>query len=189
MKNLIFTLITLFSISTLVSCGGGSSKQEATAKGFSEIENDIKGKFGEDAYFTQLSILHDKTIGNSISLTVTDNPESLQMGEWTQSQDNWNQTSDVSIEIPEGTKASDFMFQLGETINLKKLGELVEKSKAQLTTEKNIENPKLHIASVKFPNDGDVSNAEYVVMLQPENGGTTFSFFYSLTGELNDMNY
>lgn len=189
MKRVNTTILLLFSTLFFISCGGGSSNQEATAEGFSNIEKDIKDEFGNDAYFTDLSILYNETIGNSISTTVTDDPETLKMGEWVQSQGDWKQTSEVMIEIPEGTKASDFMFQLDETINLKKLGELVENSKVQLTKEKNIENPKLHIASVKFPNNGDVSKAQYVVMLQPENGGTTFSFFYTLTGELTDFNY
>ena len=103
--------LLLFSLLLLSSCGGNSSNQEATAAGFSEIENQIKEKFGKDAYYTQLSIMHDKTIGNIITLTVTDKPESLQMSEWTQSQNNWNQTSEVTIEIPEKTKGTDFMFQ------------------------------------------------------------------------------
>ncbi len=189
MKNVLITLISLASTLILTSCGGGSSKQEATAEGFSVIEEEIKDEFGNDVYFTDLSIIYNETIGNSISTTVTDDPESLKMGEWVNSQGNWKQTSEVTIEIPEGTKAADFMFQLNETINLEKLGELVEKSKTQLTKEKNLTNPRLHIASVKFPNNGDVSKAEYVVMLEPENGGTTFSFYYSLTGELTDFSY
>ncbi|MBC8882899.1 hypothetical protein H9X57_04470 [Flavobacterium piscinae] len=173
----------------ITSCGGGSSKQEANATGFSVIENQIKDKFGKEAYYTDLSITYNESIGNIVSVTVTDNPELLQMAQWNQTQDNWNQTSDVTIEIPEGTKATDFMFQLNEKINLKKLGELVEQSKAQLTKEKSIENPKLHIAAVKYPDTGEVSKAEYVVMLQPENGGTTFSFSYTLAGELTNMDY
>lgn len=189
MKKICVIALLLLSTLILTSCGGGSAKQEATAKGFSEIENQIKDEFGNDAYYTDLSITYNESIGNIVSITVTKNPESLQMEQWNQTQDNWNQTSDVTIEIPEGTKAADFMFQLNDAVNLKRLGELVEKSKIQLTKEKNIENPKLHIASIKFPDNGDVSKAEYVVMLQPENGGTTFSFYYSLAGELNDIKY
>ena len=189
MKKVISTILLLFSTLFLISCGGGSANQEATAEGFSNIEKDIKDEFGNDAYFTDLSILYNETIGNSISTTVTDDPETLKMGEWVQSQGNWKQTSEVMIEIPEGSKATDFMFQLNEKINLKKLGELVEKSKAQLTKEKNIEDPKLHIAYISFPKNGDVSKAEYAVNLEPKNGGTTFRFSYTLDGELIKMDY
>lgn len=189
MKKIKITLYAFITALMITSCGGGSAKQEATASGFSEIENQIKDKFGNEAYYTKLSIIYDETIGNSITVTVAENPESLQMQEWLQSQDNWQQTSDVTIEIPEGSKATDFMFQLNEKINLKKLGELVEKSKAQLTKEKNIEEPKLHIAFISFPDNGDISKAEYAVNLEPKNGGTTFRFSYTLDGELIKMDY
>lgn len=189
MKKVNTTILLLFSTLFFISCGGGSSKQEANAEGFSEIENQLKEKFGNDAYYTELSIIYDETLGNSITVTVAENPESLQMEEWLQSQDNWQQNSDVTIEIPEGTKATDFMFQLNEKINLKKLGELVEKSKAQLTKEKNIEDPKLHIAFINFPDNGDVSKANYGINLEPKNGGTTFRFSYTLAGELIKMDY
>lgn len=189
MKNVFFTLIALLPILILTSCREGSAKQEATAKGFSVIENQIKEQFGKDAYFTDLSITYYESIGNIVGVTVTENPESLKMGQWNNTQDNWKQNSDITIEVPEGTKAIDFMFQLNETINLKKLGELVEKSKVQLTKEKYLENPILHMASIQFPDNGDVSKAEYLVMLQPENGGTTFSFSYTLLGELIKTDY
>lgn len=189
MTKIYTSALLLFSVLLLSSCGGNSSNQEATAAGFSEIENQIKEKFGSDAYYTDLSITYNKSIGNIIGVTVTENPESLKMAQWNNTQDNWTQNSDITVEVPQGTKAADFMFQLNETINLKELGELVEKSKAQLTKEKNLENPKLHIASIQFPDNGDSAKAEYLIMLQPENGGTTFSFSYTLNGELIKMDY
>lgn len=188
MRQFKFLIVLLF-VATLLSCGGGASDQSENAKGFQNIENELKDKFGNDAHYTDLSIIRIDGIGNTISLTATENPKSLKMGQWNLSQDTWNQTSDVTIEVPEGTKASDFMFQLGEDISLSKLGELVEKSKAQLKKEKDLDNPVLKIASVKFPKNGNLANTEYVVSLEPENGGTSFSFFYSLDGDLLNMNY
>lgn len=189
MNKVLITLISLTSVLILTSCGNGISEQKATASGFSTIENQIKERFGEDAYYTDLSITYNEAIGNIIGVTVTETPESLKMQQWNNTQDNWTQNSDISIEVPVGTKAADFMFQLNGTINLKKLGQLIEKSKNQLIKEKSIENPKLHIASIQYPDNGNVSNAEFLVMLKPENGGTIFSYSYSLTGELIKMDY
>ena len=93
MKNVFFTLIAFLSTLMLTSCGEGSSKQEATAKGFSVIENQIKEQFGKDAYFTDLSITYYESIGNIVGVTVTENPESLKMGQWNNTQDNWKQKS------------------------------------------------------------------------------------------------
>lgn len=188
MKRLKFTAIA-FAFTALISCGGGSADQPATADGFTEIENDIKSKFGDDAYFTDLFISYDESIGNMVVVTVTEDPESLEMGEWSQSQGSWTQSSEVSLEIPPGTKASDFMFQLGGEISLTELGGLIEKSKKQLTEDKGLENPRFSDAAVIFPDDGDISRAFYSISLEPENGGTSFHFYYELNGELQSMDY
>lgn len=187
MKGLNFTLLTVTAI-TLISCGGVSN-EPANADGFSAIEKELKGEFGDDAYYTDLSISYDASIGNMVGTTVTDDPESLKMGEWTFSQGAWNQTSEITLEVPEGSEAADFMFQLGDEINLTKLGELVEESMKELTAKKDIENPSLSMAFVKFPDDGDMEKVEYVVMLEPETGGTSYSFYYNLKGELREMDY
>lgn len=189
MKTLKF-LFMVIATATLISCGGGVSKQAANAEGFGEIEEELKNKFGDDAYYTDLNISHDKSIGNMISLTVTENPASLKMGEYVYSNHtSWKQNSEVTIEIPEGSQAKDFMFQLDDKISLKKLGELVEVSGKKLTAEKDIKNPHLKMAFVKFPKNGDMSKAQYNIDLTPENGGTTFSFQYRLNGELIEMDY
>jgi hypothetical protein len=189
MKQLKLVVVAILSATILFSCGNGVEKQPATEDGFAVIEAELKNKFGDDAYYTDLTIMYDESIGNSIATTVTDDPESLKMGQWTYSLGQWRQTSDVSLEIPEGTKAADFMYQLNEKINLKKLGELVEKSKEQLTSDKKIENPSMEQAYVYFPKDGNMEDAEYSVRLEPEHGGTSFRFNYKLDGSLIKMDY
>ncbi len=185
--GLFFVLIVIMKLMT--SCGGSTSNQPATKVGFTEIENELVSKFGKNAYYTDLSITYNQSIGNIVGVTVTEAPESLKMGQWNLTQDTWQQNSDITIEVPTGTKASDYMFQLGEILNLSTLGGLVEKSVEKLKMEKKLENPTLSTASVFFPDNGDVSKAEYFVNLQPENGGTTFRFRYSLNGNLISMNY
>lgn len=181
------TIVTITAL-TLLSCGNEINNQPENAEGFGVIENEVKSKFGEEAYYTDLKIIHIASIGNVISATVTEAPESMKMGEWNLNNGTWEQKSEVTLEVPEGSKASDFMFQLDEKINLSKLGELVEKSKEKLSIEKNIENPTLAMAYVKFPKNGDRAKTEYVVSLKPENGGTSFSFFYTPDGEFISMN-
>lgn len=185
LKNLCLFLLLTF----LYACGSGTSNQEANADGFLVIEENLKDQFGEDAYFTDLTITHNKSIGNILSVTVTSDPSSLKMGQWTQTNDSWTQTSDITLEVPEGMNASDFMFQLGNPIDLGKLGDLVEKSKEKLEVEKEIQNPSLHMAIVKIPKDGVRSKIEYQILLQPENGGTTFTYSYDLSGNFISIDY
>lgn len=189
MKTIKLIAIITITITSLMSCGGDTSNQEANATGFGALEKEVKNEFGADAYYTNLAVIHNKSIGNMISLTVTTAPESLKMEEWNLAQNAWKQNSEVTLEVPQGAKASDFMFQLDDKISLAKLGELVEESKKKLTADKNLENPALSMAFVKFPKNGDIAKAEYHVNLEPEHGGTTFTFIYKLNGELVKMDY
>ncbi|MFD2562924.1 hypothetical protein [Aquimarina rubra] len=182
------TLVVLLIVS-LISCGGRISNQPANETGFKAIENELKTQFGDNAYYTNVSITYNKSIGNTVIVIVTKDPESLKMGQWNLVQDSWGQNSDVTITIPDGTRATDFMFQLNDKINLAKLGELVEQSVEKLKTEKDLDNPTLSIANIKFPKNGDVSKTEYTINLTPENGGTTFMFYYTLDGKLIKKNY
>lgn len=189
MKNFKQVLALAICTTWLWSCGGDAAKQPATAGGFADIEQELKSEFGDGAYYTELVIIYNESIGNSISTTVTDKPESLKMGQWTYSMGNWNQTSEITLEIPDGTKAANFMFQLNDKISLEKLGALVEQSKEQLETEKDIENPRLQMAFINYPKNGDSNNAKYIVKLEPENGGTSFTFSYQMDGTFIEMDY
>lgn len=187
MKTLKF--IAIAALTTLLSCGGGTSTEPANAEGFANLEHELKSQFGADAYYTDLTVLYIKSIGNTINTTVTEAPESLKMGQWDLAQNTWTQRSEVTLEIPDGFQAKDFMFQLDNTLSLVKLGELIEKSIQQLKDEKDLKNPILSLASIKFPDNGDISKAKYLIKLEPENGGTSFSFYYTLEGDLIEMNY
>lgn len=188
-KSKLKTILTLMIAVLLISCGNRTSELSANANGFNIIESELINKFGDHAYYTDVTITYNKSIGNIIGVTVTEDPESLKMGQWNLTQDNWAQNSNITLEVPEGSQAADFMFQLDGKISLSKLGELVEKSCKQLKAEKNIENPVLNMAFVKFPKNGNLSKAEYEIMLQPEFGGTMFLFRYELNGELVKMDY
>jgi len=182
-------IIAFITTLLLVACNKNLSQQTTDEEGFIAIEKALKHKFGHDAYYTDLTIAYNKTLGNIIDIIVTENPESLKMEQWSLAQNTWKQTSEITLEVPRGSKASDYMFQLDDNINLSTLGALIEASSKQLTVEKDLENPTLHLASVKFPRNGDRSKTEYLVMLQPEHGGTTFTFSYHLNGNLKRMDY
>jgi hypothetical protein len=182
----LFALLVIFKI---VSCSGSTNNQPATVEGFKAIESELKDKFGQYAYYTDLTITRNESIGNIISITVTQAPESLKMGQWNLTQNTWKQNSDITIEVPEGTQAADYMFQLGEVISLSKLGGLVEQSIQKLKDEKDLKNPTLSMASLNFPDNGDINKAEYLINIKPENDDTTFRFYYKLNGDLIKKNY
>ncbi len=185
--SLFFAIVVIMKL--MFSCSDSTSSQPATKDGFTQIEKELKSKFGDNAYYTDLTITYNESIGNIVGVTVTEAPESLKMGQWNLTQDTWQQNSDITIEVPTGTNAADYMFQLGETVSLSKLGAMVEQSVEKLKDEKNLNNPTLSIAGLNFPDNGDISKAQYMINLQPENGGATFSFYYALNGKLIKMDY
>jgi hypothetical protein len=160
------SILVLTYLAMITSCDGGTNSHPATVNGFDSIEQDLKDKFGMNAYYTDLNISYDKSVENMLSLTVTEEPESLKMGAYVYSNHtDWQQNSEITLEVPDGTSAKDFMFQLNDTINLKKLGELIEVSGKKLIAEKDIENPAFEMAFIKFPKNADISQAEHVVKL------------------------
>ena len=181
-----FTALSVITVFALTSCGGGT--EASNAEGFGNIQKELKSKFGDDAYYTDLTISHIESIGNVVSVTATEDPESLKMGEWNLTNGDWEQTSEVTLEVPEGSKAADFMFQLNDKINLTQLGGLVEKSIEALTKEKSID-PVLSMAFIMFPENGDISGAKYAVKLEPKTGGTSFTYYYELDGTFIEMDY
>jgi len=189
MKTITIRALYLLIAITLFSCGGGTSNQPHTAEGFGQIEQALKTKFGDSAYYTDIMISTDDRIGNMVTVTVTEAPESMRMTQWNLAQNSWTQTSEITLEVPKGSKAADYMFQLKDVINLKNMGGLIEKSKEQLKAEKNLEHPVLYNALISYPKNGDFADAQYNISLKPENGGTTFRFYYKLNGELIKMDY
>lgn len=180
-------IVIVMVVLSLLSCGTSTDTQPADAIAFNAIEKVMKNEFGENACYTNLTISYNKTTGSTIHTVVTNAPKSLKMEKWNSTQNIWKKASDIFIEVPNGTNAKDFMFQLNDTINLSTLGDLVEKSSKQLQQEKNKEKPTLHLASIKFPKNGDVSKTEYCIMLKLEKEDKTFSFFYTIDGKLIKM--
>lgn len=179
MKILKFAAIIITGF--MLSCSRSNST-DVSLEGFQKLEENLNDQFGKEAYYTELSITPIETLGNIVTTTVTKDPSSLKMGQWNNTQGDWNLTSDVALSIEGNAKASDFMFQLDEKINLKTLGKLVEQSMKKLITSHNLKNPKLDIAYINFPKDGNLKKMQYVLKLRPEHGGTAFDFFYDIKG-------
>lgn len=186
MKKTVFALLGIFIGAFLFSsCAKNFTQDE---KGFTEIEKELKSKFGENAYYTNLSVSYDSNVGTIILATVTDNPESLKMGEWHFMKGSWKQISDVTLELGSGV-AEDYMYKLGGDFDLKKVGKLVEESIKKLSEEKQINDAVATIVSMNAPNNRHLSETQIFINLKPKNGGTSFTFFYALDGKLISFDY
>jgi hypothetical protein len=175
-----------------VSCGS-SSRYTPDAAGFAKIQDDLKSKFGNDAYYSTISVMylpgnHPGT-GITLGITVAKDPASLKMEEWTyNSYSKWQQASDITVEVPEGTDVKEFLYQLSDKFDLKKIGELVEESAKKLADEKQIKNAILESALLNT-RDIQASATDIYISMKPENGGTRFNFHYDLDGTLTSFDY
>jgi hypothetical protein len=181
------------SLFLVTSCGSSSSKYTPDAAGFAKIQDDLKSKFGDDAYYSGINIVYvtGNAPGSGITLnvSVTKDPASLSMEEWSYSSyGGWRQTADVTIEVAEGVDVKEFMYRLAGKFDLKKAGELVELSAKKLADEKQIKNAVLQTALLN-PGSRPASSTEIYIAMKPENGGTTFSFRYDLDGNLTSFDY
>lgn len=184
-----FAALCCAGLFVMTSC---TTVYTSDAAGFEKLQNDMKSKFGDDAYYSGFSVGYTPE-GNSKGLTptieVTNDPESLMLEGWVYSSyAGWVNNTEITMEIPEDTEATEFLFQLDGQFDLKKLGELVELSAEKLAKEKNIENAQLSMATYST-GDGPVEDATIMILMQPENGGTNFTFQYDLDGELISFNY
>jgi hypothetical protein len=189
-KKLIYLTGLCIGLFFMTSCGSSYTPDVA---GFTKIQNDLQSKFGDNAYYTQISIVN--VAGNrpgsgiAINLTVAKDPASLKMEGWSYaSTGDWKQSSDVTVEIPEGTEAKDFMFQLKGNLNLTKIGELVEQAAIKLESEKQIKNATLNMLILNTGNR-PADEMTVAIFMQPENGGTNFKFYYDLNGTLTSFDY
>jgi predicted small lipoprotein YifL len=187
MKKSLLSIAMCAVMLTVASCG--SKNYSPDAAGIETWGKDMQDKFGPDAWYTNLILAYSD--GKAVvSVSETDDPASLNMREWAWTAfTGWRQTSDVTLEISGDASPEEFMFQLGKQVDMKLVGSLVEKSKAQLAAEKKIENPRLESVALITPDREDVSAMTIDVALEPENGGTTFRFEYNLAGELLNFDY
>ncbi len=180
------TIVTLFIAA--VFCTACNQNYTNSKESFTKIEKELKEKFGDNAYYSNISVSNGGSVGDILSVTVTKDPASLKMEEWNKTQGNWKQTSNVTVELGSG-KPEDFMFNLNKDISISKMGELIETAKKKLANEKKITDAVVKIASVSAPQNHDKSALQYLIMLEPKNGGTAFSFFYDLGGNLKNFSY
>jgi hypothetical protein len=187
MRRILFIIALCSVMLSVASCGSKNYTQDAA--GIEAFGNDLQTRFGADAWYTKLHLMYSDGTA-VVGVTETDDPASHNMREWTWTDyTGWKQTSDVTLEISGDAAPEDFMFQLGKQVDMKMVGSLVEKSKARLTAEKNIDNPRLEAVSLSTPDSDHVSEMKIRITLAPENGGTDFRFAYDLAGELLEFDY
>lgn len=181
MKSFKFSMLSTMLFAVLICFT--QCKPSITTDNLLEFEKDLKSKFGNNAFYTNISIGNDKAVGSIVNVTATNDPSSLKMTEWKQMCGTWEETADVTMEIEDGS-ADEFMFSLGKEVSMAKANELLLLSKKKLADEKQINTTFVTLLMINTPSRGTKAESTYMISLEPENGGTAFNFIYDLSGKL-----
>ncbi|WP_405411476.1 hypothetical protein [Maribacter sp. Asnod1-A12] len=178
--------VFFISLFVLVSCGNGKTNYAENAVSIKSLGDELQSEFG-DAYYTSINVT-SSDLGSVVTVTNTEDPSSMKMADWSYFQGSWKQNSDITLEVPEGAKAQDYMFQVGKQVKFDVLGKIVDDAKAKLKTDKKIDG-KVQTILVNAPNDGNFESMEYYLTLEPMSGGTSFDFQYQMDGTLIKYDY
>jgi hypothetical protein len=167
----------------MFSCKSGFEYNKA---GFEKINSELVGKFGAEAYYTDLELVHNTGSDEAVMVTETNNPSSMKQEQWLRySGGEWEKQADVSF-TAEGADPKLFMFQLNKDASLSEMGDLLQTSKDQLLKEKNVAKPVLTAASIRSYNKMNSKDTGifYYITLQDADTKKDYHFVYDLKGQL-----
>ncbi len=187
--NKLILLLGIVTALFLQSCGKSYTHD---APGIKELNQDLKEKFGADAWYTNVSysVSPDNKNIYVVSADQTDNPESLMQERWLKEGNTWQKIAKVNLDIQNGAPR-DYMFQLDQGgISLETLGQLITDTRDSLQKEKGLTELKLKIAIVATSNIVLNKNDRYsytVIFEDPENN--SYSATYDLNGKIKNRNF
>ncbi len=165
------------------ACKSGLEHNKA---GFEKMSSELIGKFGADAYYTDLEMVANIGSEEGVMVTETKDPASLKQEQWLRyGGGEWEKQADVSF-TAEGGDPKLFMFQLNKEVSLSKMGDLLQTSKDQLLKEKNVTDPAVIQASVKSYNkmNSKETGIFYYITLRDKSSQKDYNFVYDLKGIL-----
>ena len=170
-------LCTLF----ISSCAG---KYNFSYLSLEKLNDDLKSKFGADAWYTSI-VMKDNGKGNNIiTVDFTDDPNSLRQEQW-ELRGEWEKVTDMTVRIEKG-KPEDYMFQLDKEASLLRIEKLVNLSKDVMKREDNVSDAQLKVASIISNNlvSAQEERKVYTLSFYSNTTKKNYSFVFNLNGEL-----
>jgi len=154
-----------------------------------KLNAELKKEFGADAWYTSVELVNSGGSDDVITVDQTKDPNSLKQEQWSQFHGFWEKKLDITLTI-NGAEAKSFMFQLDKEVSLAKLGELMEKSQAQLKTDKGVDDAQLVLAQIKASQQMNTKQEGlyYSLALQSKKTGKSYNFVYNIDGGLKSLN-
>jgi len=153
------------------------------------MNEELKNKFGENAWYTSIVIRGKNGTNNTITVDQTDDPNSLKQEQFSYSNGFWEKKTDISLRI-DGGQPQDYMFQLDKEVSIEKLYALMEESLATLEKEEGVSDAHVSFTSIKSSNEmtRKVDGIIYTISLYSNGENKSYSFVYNLNGELKSFN-
>jgi hypothetical protein len=189
MKRIIHFSVFM-AILAIMSCSSiGSSPVFESKDAIAKLIKELKGQYGENLAIHSLTLAFQPQIGNFVLVEGNNDINSEKLMQKKLMNGVWENESEITMEISDG-KPSDFLFTLKD-IDLSKLPEIVADAKTKVSTEKKMDKVKATTVIVGLSNNvqDKLTDLKYTIMIEPENGGTTFTLSYDATGKYRDMVY
>lgn len=182
MKRISILLWVALSV-FMSSCKDGYNFEGASLQ---KMSSDLKNKFTEDAWYTSIVIQGQNNTHNSITVDVTQDPNSLKQEQWTFQSGLWEKKSDITLLIQAG-KPTDYMFKIDQEINFTMVRNLIDQSLKDLKEGEKITDP-LDVRLVTIKSSPEMNNKEegilYTISIRNMETDKSFSYVYKLDGTL-----
>lgn len=187
-------IVLLLIILPIISCGGGIFNGPAfnSPESVNKLINSLNERFTKDGGYMQITITYNEQDGNTIIAQATQDISMNKLQEWVYAKGIWEQKSVITMEIPEGSIPSDFMFQLKD-INISNLPEMVNKAKQKVAEDKGLN--ELVCTSVSFTMsdrrsfENKIEDIVQTITIAPSSGGTNFNCYFDINGEIKEISY
>jgi hypothetical protein len=170
----------------LFSC---KTKYEYNAEGMGKLNSVLKEKFGDDAWYTGVTIRTISADETAVIVEETKDPNSLKQEQWMKQSDSWQKLSNVALQIQNG-KPEDYMFQLDKQASLSRLNELMQECRGKLREVEQVPDAEITFASIKSTNEVHNRNERilYTISFHSAAKDKSYSFVFGLDGKLKDFN-
>lgn len=156
---------------------------EHSSKGMQQLNKVLEDKFGADAWYSSVTLVHDGAGDDMITVERATLPDKIQQEQWIWFHGFWEKKADISLQFS-GIRPGDLLFQLHKGANLLQLGQLIEKALQELSSDAMNGKCRLVMAGIRMgdPKPTQLRNLFYTVQLKTA-AGVSYNYTYDEQGQ------
>ncbi len=156
---------------------------EPGSKGMQQLNKMLEDKFGAEAWYSSITLVHDGAGDDMITVERTTDPDKILQEQWTWFHGFWEKKADINLQFT-GIRPRDLLFRLQQGARLLQLGQLIEKSRNELEADPDNGRCKLVMAAIKMndPVPARPYNLSYTIQLKTGRN-VSYSYDYNEQGQ------